>query len=313
MTRPSWDQRIERARELAAACPFAAEVLLFYAKLTAFQKRVYSHLQSARGAAVRNTEATTPFASLRAGLPPEPDERAWAALLPMFQPFLALVAREGPAPLAAFAGDLSQRGSGACAGLLRSLWLGRGEVGAPPSLRSGQALVGARAPASYATSSQVAPAEQPARRACERFCAQAFLQPYTEFLAGHAQAPAPSLRRPLCPYCGSPPLVGVLRREGDGAKRSLVCSRCRTEWDYLRLACPACEEWREEKLCVYTAPQFEHVRVEACESCRTYLKTVDLTRNGLAIPEVDELAAVPLTLWADENGYQKLSRNTLDL
>ena len=30
---------------------------------------------------------------------------------------------------------------------------------------------------------------------------------------------------------------------------------------------------------------------------------------GLAIPEVDELAAIPLTLWADERGYAKLSRN----
>ena len=62
-------------------------------------------------------------------------------------------------------------------------------------------------------------------------------------------------------------------------------------------------------MCAYVASQFAHVRVEACETCRTYINTIDLTKDGRAVPEVDELAAVPLTLWADENGYAKLERN----
>jgi FdhE protein len=62
-------------------------------------------------------------------------------------------------------------------------------------------------------------------------------------------------------------------------------------------------------MCVYSASKFEVVRVESCETCGTYIKTVDLTKNGLAIPEVDELAAIALTLWADEQGYTKISRN----
>jgi FdhE protein len=95
------------------------------------------------------------------------------------------------------------------------------------------------------------------------------------------------------------------------AKRSLICSFCRTEWDYLRIACPACDERREEKLCVYPSAKFQAVRVEACDTCKAYIKTVDLTPNGLAIPEVDELAAIPLTLWAEENGYQKATHNAL--
>lgn len=137
----------------------------------------------------------------------------------------------------------------------------------------------------------------------------AVLQPYVEYLAHSADMPAHAVRRPVCPFCGSKPLAGVLRPEGDGAKRSLVCSFCYTEWDYLRIACPACEESRDEKMCVYMASQFEHIRVEACETCKTYIKTIDLTKNRLAIPEVDELAAIPLTLWADDQGYTKLSRN----
>jgi formate dehydrogenase maturation protein FdhE len=41
------------------------------------------------------------------------------------------------------------------------------------------------------------------------------------------------------------------------------------------------------------------------------LKTVDLTKAGLAIPVVDELATIPLDLWARERGYEKLQINLL--
>ncbi|HXW15135.1 MAG TPA: formate dehydrogenase accessory protein FdhE, partial [Terriglobia bacterium] len=160
---------------------------------------------------------------------------------------------------------------------------------------------------------RTAAAQPPELSPFERFCAHAFLQPYAEFLADRAEAPTPSVRLSTCPNCASPPLVGVLRPEGEGAKRSLICSLCRTEWDYLRIACPACAEHREEKLSVYTTPMFEAIRVEACGTCRAYIITVDLTQNGLAVPEVDALAAIPLTLWADEKGYQKVTRNILCL
>ncbi len=107
--------------------------------------------------------------------------------------------------------------------------------------------------------------------------------------------------------------VGVLREEGHGAKRSLVCSLCLTEWDYRRVVCPACGEERFDKLSAYTASQFEHMRVEACDTCKVYINTVDLTKNGLAIPVVDELAALPLGLWAQEKGYTKLQSNLLGI
>ena len=55
------------------------------------------------------------------------------------------------------------------------------------------------------------------------------------------------------------------------------------------------------------------MRAEACDSCRHYIKAVDLTLNGLAIPEVDELAAIPLDLWMREKDYVKLQSNILGL
>ena len=105
----------------------------------------------------------------------------------------------------------------------------------------------------------------------------------------------------------------MLREDGHGARRSLLCSFCFTEWGYRRTVCPACGEERVDSLPVYTASQFEHVRVEACDTCKTYIKTVDLTKNGLAVPEVDELATVTLSLWAEEKGYKKLHPNLLGI
>ena len=55
------------------------------------------------------------------------------------------------------------------------------------------------------------------------------------------------------------------------------------------------------------------MRVECCEACRCYIKTVDLTKNGLAEPVVDEIAAIPLDLWAQKQGYAKLQRNLMQM
>lgn len=282
-----WDQRIERARELAADYPYSTQILLFYAKLTAFQKDSYLQFQS-----------SCSFGNGRcSALPSRLDEVDLALLLTRSSPFLSMIASEAPGSLAEFARGLQAHGPSSWTALLRESWPGD----SPPE--SGD----------HSSTRQNQPDAQPEQNPFERFCAQTFLQPYAEFLADRAHRPEPPLRRPACPYCGSPPLVGVLRQEGDGAKRSLVCSWCRSEWDYLRLACPACEERDEKRLCVYTTEAFPHMRVEACDTCRSSLTTIDLTRNGLAVPEVDELAALPLALWTQQNGYRKVSPNFIGL
>jgi FdhE protein len=119
--------------------------------------------------------------------------------------------------------------------------------------------------------------------------------------------------QPLCPFCGEKPVTAVLRPEGDGGKRFLLCSLCFTEWEFRRILCPNCGEEDKDKLPIFGAEEFPHIRVEACDTCHVYLKSVDLTKNGLAVPEVDELASVVLDLWAGENGYTKLQTNLFGL
>ncbi|HKD78269.1 MAG TPA: formate dehydrogenase accessory protein FdhE [Candidatus Angelobacter sp.] len=140
------------------------------------------------------------------------------------------------------------------------------------------------------------------------FFAHALLQPFAEYLAERTNS-ATEASPPICPFCGSKPQLAVLRPEGDGAKRFLLCSLCGTEWFFRRVLCPNCAEENKEKLPVFTAEEFDYVRVDACDTCRTYIKSIDLSKNGRAIPVVDELATVSLNIWAEENNYQKIQPN----
>ena len=58
-------------------------------------------------------------------------------------------------------------------------------------------------------------------------------------------------------------------------------------------------------------PVFPHVRIEGCHSCKRYLIDVDMGRDARAVPEVDELAALPLDLHAAELGLTKITPNLM--
>ena len=92
-----------------------------------------------------------------------------------------------------------------------------------------------------------------------------------------------------------------------------MCSMCATEWRFQRLTCPRCGETEAVKLPVHTAESIDHVRVDACTTCSRYIKTVDLRKDGNAVPLVDELTAVELDIWAQEQQLTKLRVNVLGL
>ena len=205
----------------------------------------------------------------------------FSALLPQFPALLAVVVQHAPFPLAQTARSLIQKESGSLKGMLA------------------QFCPGSESPAAL----------EPA----ERLICWIFLKPYAEYLADHTVRAPLHATPSICPLCGGRPSVGVLRPEGDGGKRSLVCGLCATEWDYRRIVCAECGEEDVRKLAFYSAAEFGHMRVETCDTCRYYIKTVDLTKDGRAVPDVDEIATIPLNLWAAEHGYTKLQINLLGL
>lgn len=157
------------------------------------------------------------------------------------------------------------------------------------------------------------------------FFPRAFMQPLAEALVATLPAqeawsvPIASGERhdpvsATCPRCGWPPQLAVLR---DGTEvrgeRVLLCGLCSTEWVFTRATCPHCRSTETDKLVYHVTDVWPQVRVEECQVCRTYLKSIDLRVDGLAVPMVDELASVELDLWAEEAGLEKLQRNLLGL
>ena len=143
------------------------------------------------------------------------------------------------------------------------------------------------------------------------FFSRVLLQPQAEQLAEARGPKTQVVAGNRCPYCDSRPQLAVIRPEGNGGKRMLLCSLCQSEWDFRRILCPICGETNHEKLPRYTAEGMAVVCVECCDTCRGYLKSIDMTVDGLAVPVVDEIATAPLDLWAAEREYHKLQPNLM--
>jgi FdhE protein len=116
-----------------------------------------------------------------------------------------------------------------------------------------------------------------------------------------------------CAWCPGPPLAGCLVTQGDGQALQLVCALCFRRRPALRDRCPSCGEREERLLVTYSAGDYPHLRLRACDSCKNYLLLVDLENDLGAVPEVDEIAGLPLALWAAEAGYRKMQTNIVGI
>jgi rRNA maturation protein Nop10 len=177
----------------------------------------------------------------------------------------------------------------------------------------------------------------------DRFLARASAGPALEALGPEAGASCIGVRDGRhCPSCGGPPQLSYFAVPAEDLAtggRFLVCARCSADWGYTRMTCPACGEDSSARLPIFNEEGtasgergsvvrglqgrldalgggeqkalLPHVRIEACDSCGQYLLGIDLAADPAAIPLVDELAAVPLDLYAREQGYSKITPNLL--
>ncbi len=138
----------------------------------------------------------------------------------------------------------------------------------------------------------------------EDYLSRALLRPWCAVLAARSLEPQHEERG--CPFCGGAPSVAVRRPEADATRRLLACARCGREWPVNRIVCPACAEADPVKLPQFQSGQHPFVRIEACDTCHRYLKSIDLSQDGRLIPEVDELSSLGMDLWAVEQGYSRI-------
>jgi hypothetical protein len=150
----------------------------------------------------------------------------------------------------------------------------------------------------WSTGLETSPAETYLARACSR------------------GAPLSKLDGP-CPQCGGQPQLSIRPLSDDplvSSGRQLMCARCQHLWPHSGTSCPWCAETEGAKRTLYgESDELPHLRVDACSTCKRYLIDVDLRRDPKAVPEVDELAALPLDLFALEQGLTKITPNLMGL
>jgi ribosomal protein L37E len=269
-----WTSRAERAEELRGRYPFASEVLTLYLALLPVQDDAW------RAARER---------------PPDPAEAARWAAARVLPGILEATAAAGPATL-------------------------REEVRSRVADGGDEDVL-----AAWVAGAELHPVA--------RYLARASLAPVLEALGGRAGEAGAPVRTgkggALCPSCRGLPQVSCVTDSGESlvsGRRDLLCARCGSSWDYTRTACPACGEADETRLLVYSEhwegavslngngagpAVFPHLRIAGCETCRRYLIEVDMALDGRAVPEVDELAALPLDLYAAEQGLTKVTPNLM--
>ncbi|MGB7061022.1 MAG: formate dehydrogenase accessory protein FdhE [Candidatus Zixiibacteriota bacterium] len=113
-----------------------------------------------------------------------------------------------------------------------------------------------------------------------------------------------------CPVCGSHPAIERLMR--DDGKRMLRCSLCGTEWYFKRIMCPFCGNEDHDSLRYFfveedSATEKNAFRVDVCDKCKIYIKTLDERK----LPETEKpdlylenLNTIYLDILAQKDGYE---------
>jgi FdhE protein len=106
-----------------------------------------------------------------------------------------------------------------------------------------------------------------------------------------------------CPMCGSLPSLSLLKEEV--GKRYLLCSFCGYQWRIDRLFCPFCHNKDQESLHYLFAEGEEAYRIDLCDKCHQYIKTIDYRKLEESDPVLDDFATLHLDILATKKGYKR--------
>ena len=104
----------------------------------------------------------------------------------------------------------------------------------------------------------------------------------------------------MCPFCGYHADMAAIVAGMDG-KRFLYCSLCGHRWQYRRIACAVCGTENASDLEYLSSEEESRYRIDVCNSCGGYVKTVRLARfedinecdlavENLLTPQLDSAA-----------------------
>lgn len=148
----------------------------------------------------------------------------------------------------------------------------------------------------------------------DRFLFISFLNPFYERMAESMDVDKHNWLKTKCPVCGFRPHVSYIAdREDVEGGRFLICVLCGADWLYNRNRCVNCGNEEDDKIDYYHLSENRAVQLQACQKCGHYIKLIDLRVDGLAVPQVDDVATLVLDLWAKEKGFIRLEKNLFGL
>lgn len=100
------------------------------------------------------------------------------------------------------------------------------------------------------------------------------LAKFAEMVSGHLDREE-EWDKGYCPVCGSRPELSIFEENG---RRSLLCGFCGHRWRSKRVFCPFCENTDHETLRYYEVEDEEEYRVDVCDRCKGFIKTVDIKK-----------------------------------
>jgi FdhE protein len=107
-----------------------------------------------------------------------------------------------------------------------------------------------------------------------------------------------------CPLCGS--LTYITFLSGKEGRRTGACSFCGFEYRVKRIGCTTCGEADAGKLRQFRVEELPHGRVDVCDACGTYVKTLDFRElDDQPVPALDDMASVALDVLAQSQGLRR--------
>ena len=110
-------------------------------------------------------------------------------------------------------------------------------------------------------------------------------------------------RKSHCPVCGSLPSLNLLL--GEGGKRYSLCSYCGYQWRIDRLFCAVCGNKEQGALKYFYGEGEEACRIDLCDKCHHYIKTIDYRNLEASDPSLEDLATLHLDVLAVQKGYKR--------
>jgi FdhE protein len=140
------------------------------------------------------------------------------------------------------------------------------------------------------------------------------VKPFVEAIASHLKDTVDEdlWDKGYCPICGSHPLMGELR--GEEGTRFWTCSFCGHRWRGRRLMCPFCENTDHQTLRYFYTEKEKAYRIDICDKCKSYIKTVDSRQLADEIfPPVEDIGTLHLDILAAGKGFKRETFNFLGI